>query len=96
MVRHGSGPDQHFQQARCAPSNRGCRWCGRQNGISAIVDPLGRIVATLPFNTEGVIDGDLPRALPPTFYATYGDYGVAGLIGLALLGLGFHYLRQRS
>jgi len=92
-----SGPEQHFQQARLRAIEQGLPLVrAANNGISAIVDPLGRIVATLPFNTQGVIDGVLPRALPPTFYATYGDYGVAGLIGLALLALCLHYLLQRS
>jgi apolipoprotein N-acyltransferase len=94
---NGSGPDQHFQQARLRAIEQGLPLVrAANNGISAIVDPLGRIVAALPFNSQGVIDGILPRALPTTFYATYGDYGVAGLIGLALFALCFHYLRQRS
>ena len=41
-------------------------------GISAIIDPYGRIVKSLPLGTEGVLDGDLPVALPPTFYARWG------------------------
>lgn len=92
-----AGPEQHFAQARLRAIEQGLPLVrAANNGISAIVDPLGRIVATLPFDTRGVIDGILPRALPPTVYATYGDYGVACLIGLALFALCLHYLRQRS
>ncbi len=92
-----SGPEQHFQQARLRAIEQGLPLVrAANNGISAIVDPLGRIVAMLPYNTQGVLDGNLPRALPPTFYAVYGDYGVAGLIGLGLLVLCLHYLLQRS
>ena len=38
-------------------------------GISAVVDPLGRVVKSLPLGTEGVLDAPLPRALRPTPYA---------------------------
>ena len=51
-------------------------------GISAIIDPYGRIIKSLPLGTEGVIDGDLPAALPPTLYA---NGGVWIPVGLALL-----------
>ena len=32
-------------------------------GISAVIDPLGRVVESLPLGTEGVLDAPLPRAL---------------------------------
>jgi apolipoprotein N-acyltransferase len=31
------------------------------SGISAIVDPYGRILAKLPLGVEGVLDGGLPQ-----------------------------------
>lgn len=37
-------------------------------------------------NRMGVVDGTLPQALPPTFYALHGDVLFAGLIVL-LVGL---------
>ena len=37
-------------------------------GISGVIDPLGRIITTLPLGGEGVIDAPLPRAIPPTPY----------------------------
>lgn len=86
-----SGPYQHFQQARLRAIEQGLPLVRAANtGISAIVDPLGRIIAALPLDTEGIIDGELPRALSPTFYARYGDWGVALMIGISLLFLGFH------
>ena len=91
-----SGPYQHFQQARIRAIEQGLPLVRVANtGISAIVDPLGRIVVSLPLDTEGVIDGELPRALPPTFYATYGDWVIAVMLGMALLVLGFHRVRAR-
>ena len=92
-----AGPYQHFQQARVRAIEQGLPLVRVANtGISAIVDPLGRIVESLPLDTEGVIDGTLPRALPPTFYATYGDDGVAAMLGLALLAAGLRYGRHRA
>ncbi len=56
-------------------------------GVSAIIDPMGRITAELGMNRAGALDGTLPQALPPTFYALHGDVLFAGLIVL-LAGLG--------
>jgi apolipoprotein N-acyltransferase len=38
-------------------------------GISAIIDPLGRITAMLGLDRLGVVDGDLPAAIAPTPYS---------------------------
>ncbi len=69
-----SGPYQHFQQARMRAIEQGLPLVRAANtGISAVVDPLGRVVKSLPLGTEGVLDGGLPRALVPTLYARIGD-----------------------
>jgi apolipoprotein N-acyltransferase len=49
-------------------------------GISAMIDPLGRVPAKLGLNKMGAIDTALPQALPATLYARIGD-----LVFLALL-----------
>jgi apolipoprotein N-acyltransferase len=41
-------------------------------GISAIVDPYGRIVRSLGLGERSVLDGNLPSALQPTLYARLG------------------------
>jgi apolipoprotein N-acyltransferase len=53
-------------------------------GVSAVIDPVGRILTSLPLGTEGVLDAALPRALPPTPYARWGDGPMALLIAMAL------------
>jgi apolipoprotein N-acyltransferase len=80
-----SGPYQHFQQARALAIAEGLPLVRAANtGISAVIDPLGRIVGSLPLGVEGVLDAGLPLPLEPTVYARYGD---AALIVFLLIGL---------
>ncbi|QFR34070.1 apolipoprotein N-acyltransferase [Ancylobacter sp. TS-1] len=68
------GPYQHFEQARLRAVEQGLPLIRvTNNGISAIVDPVGRIVGMLPLGVKGVLDGALPEPLPATLYATYGN-----------------------
>jgi apolipoprotein N-acyltransferase len=51
------GPYQHFQQARIRAVETGLPLIRAANsGVSAIIDPLGRIVEGIGFNHKGVID----------------------------------------
>lgn len=54
-------------------------------GVSAVIDPLGRIVARLGLGIEGVLDSSLPSAIPPTVYARVGDTPAAIIIIAAFL-----------
>ncbi|WP_170014672.1 apolipoprotein N-acyltransferase [Starkeya sp. ORNL1] len=68
------GPHQHFEQARLRAVEEGLPLVrATNNGISAIVDPVGRITGLLPLGVRGVLDGALPTALPATFYGTWGN-----------------------
>jgi len=68
------GPYQHFQQARVRAIEQGLPLVRAANtGISAVVDPLGRIISELPLGSEGVLDASLPRAIAPTLYVRGGD-----------------------
>jgi apolipoprotein N-acyltransferase len=81
-----AGPYQHFQQARVRAIEEGLPLVRAANtGISAVVDPLGRVIALLPLGIEGVLDAPLPQAIPPTTYARAGDGPLAVLAGLALV-----------
>jgi apolipoprotein N-acyltransferase len=82
-----SGPYQHFEQARLRAIEQGLPLVRAANtGISAVVDPLGRIVGSLPLGTEGLLDAPLPKAIAPTVYARFGDR-FAGLALAVALGL---------
>jgi apolipoprotein N-acyltransferase len=80
------GPYQHFQQAKIRAVEEGLPLVrAANNGISAVVDPLGRIVRQLPLATEGVLDSPLPRPAAPTVYARFGDSIAAMMLALFLL-----------
>ena len=72
-----SGPYQHFAQARLRAIEQGLPLVRAANtGISAVIDPVGRVVASLALGTEGLLDSGLPQAIAPTIYARFGN-GVA-------------------
>ena len=78
------GPYQHFQQARLRAIEQGLPLVRAANtGISAVVDPVGRIVDSLPLGTEGVLDASLPRPIAPTPYAQAGDIPAGLLLAIA-------------
>ena len=56
-------------------------------GISAVVDPLGRIINSLPLGSEGVIDSPLPRPISRPVYARVGDVPAAMMLAIALLAI---------
>ncbi|TAK46663.1 MAG: apolipoprotein N-acyltransferase [Xanthobacteraceae bacterium] len=86
------GPHQHLQQARLRAIEQGLPIVRAANtGISAVIDPVGRITAELGLGIEGVLDAALPSALPPTVYARAGDVPVA----LAMAALVVLVLRRR-
>jgi len=70
-----SGPYQHFQQARVRAIEEGLPLIRAANsGISAVIDPLGRVIAALPLGYDGLLDAALPRAAQITIYARVGDF----------------------
>ncbi|WAC28237.1 apolipoprotein N-acyltransferase [Ancylobacter sp. SL191] len=89
------GPYQHFEQARLRAVEQGLPLVrATNNGISAIVDPLGRTTGLLPLGVRGVLDGTLPTPIPATIYARHGNLIPLGvLICAALLALG---MRRRT
>jgi apolipoprotein N-acyltransferase len=81
-----TGPYQHLQQARLRAIEQGLPVVRAANtGISAVIDPMGRIVARLGLGVEGVLDSGLPAAIAPTVYARSGDIPTAMLVAAALI-----------
>lgn len=81
-----SGPHQHLAQARMRAVEQGLPLIRSANtGISAVIDPLGRVTAAIPLGEAGYADAALPAPLPPTVYARMGDLPVFLLLLCAVL-----------
>ena len=81
-----TGPYQHLQQARLRAIEQGLPVVRAANtGISAVIDPMGRIVARLGLGVEGVLDSSLPAAIAPTIYARSGDIPTAMMLAAGLI-----------
>jgi apolipoprotein N-acyltransferase len=87
-----SGPYQHFASARIRAVEEGLPMVRVANtGISAVVDPYGRLLGQLRLNQAGVLDSPLPQpARSVTLYARYGDrMGLFLIVVLAISALIF-------
>jgi apolipoprotein N-acyltransferase len=74
-----TGPYQHLAASRLRAVEEGLPLVRAANtGISAVIDPWGRILEALPLGRRGVIQRRLPAALnqPPPF-ARFGNLGFA-------------------
>ena len=88
-----SGPYQHLRQAMVRAIEQGLPLVRAANtGVSAVIDPVGRIVRSLPLGSEGVLDAQLPRRIEPPLYARSGDAGVFLTIAIAAIVL----IRRRT
>jgi apolipoprotein N-acyltransferase len=80
---NSTGPRQHLQQARLRAIEEGLPLLrAANNGISAIIDGKGRVLARLDLEQIGTIDATLPPALAPPPYARIGDLVLVPLLAL--------------
>ncbi len=88
------GPYQHLAQGRLRAIEQGLPMVRVANtGISALIDPRGRILGQIPLGEAGVRDLPLPAALSPTPYSRTGDWPVILAVLAALLALARHTRR---
>ena len=91
-----SGPYQHLAQARLRAIEQGLPLIRAANtGISAIIDPYGRMIGSLPLDTMGVLDGNLPQRIRPTIFARYHTV-IVPLLYLLLLLSAWIFSRLRT
>ena len=80
------GPPQHLAQARLRAAEEGLPVLrSTPTGISAVIDARGGLQASLGWRKAGVIDAELPTALPPTPFARAGNLLPLGLAFLLLI-----------
>ena len=95
-----SGPYQHLAITQARAIEEGIPVVRvANNGISAIIDPYGRLIQKLGLDVRGVLEGSLPRPLSvPTLYSQYGNTVFGLLYGgvLFLLMLGSCMMGRRS
>ena len=94
-----TGPYQHFHQVRVRAVEEGLPIIRvANNGISAVIDPLGRVRAELGLNVRGVADARLPVALKPTLYSRMGDMllGALCIVTIVLTSVKSKFRWRRS
>lgn len=90
------GPYQHLAQARLRAVETGLPLLRAANtGVSAAIDPLGRVTASLGLGLRGTLDVPLTPPLPPTPYWLYGDLPLVSLLLLSLIGLSIRRRRVK-
>ncbi|GFE63082.1 apolipoprotein N-acyltransferase [Litoreibacter roseus] len=83
-----SGPYQHLAQAMLRAVEQGLPLIRAANtGVSAVIDPVGRVIANTPLNREGYLDADLPNPNPVTFYSEWGDWPMRIVLLISLCGV---------
>ena len=88
-----TGPYQHLGIAKVRAAEEGLAIVRAANtGVSAVIDPYGRIISSLGLDKTGFLDAALPKPLAPTVYAFVGDTIFAALL-LALVGVGSFFYR---
>ncbi len=69
-----AGPRQHFDQAKLRAIEEGLPVVRAANrGVSAVIDPRGRVIARAPLEETGALDSALPAPLAQTLYARWRD-----------------------
>lgn len=91
------GPPQHLAQARLRAIEEGLPVIrSTSTGISAIIRNDGSVASSIPLDTAGAIDADLPPSGLPTLFSRWGHWLALTMAGLAILGAAFKRRRRRS
>jgi apolipoprotein N-acyltransferase len=91
-----TGPYQHVEAARLRALEQGVPLVRAANtGISAVVDPLGRVIRLIPLGVKGTITTPMPRSLLPGFYASH-PYIIINILAMVALGMQCYVWRRKS
>ena len=90
-----SGPWQHLGVLPLrAVENRVTIARAANTGVSAVIEPSGRVRRTLGLFERGVVEGHVQVRTRTTFYTRYGDVFAYVCLGLSLAGLGWAGIRR--
>ncbi len=83
---HSVGPLQHLQMAQVRAAENG-RYMLRStnNGVTAIIDPHGRIVASAPQFEQAIVRGEVHGMVGQTLFAQFGSLPLLIFCALILL-----------
>jgi apolipoprotein N-acyltransferase len=86
-----TGPLQHFERARLRAIETGLPIArAANNGVSGLIDPLGRVVDDISTSEPQFLDVFLPNPQPQTYFQIFKDIPVL-LMGVLLVGaMRFH------
>ena len=89
----GGAPRQHLNMARMRAVENN-RWLLRDTntGITAVIDPYGRVVAEAPRNQRVALQGNFALVESTTFYTRHGDWFPFLCAIITLAGLLLHYV----
>ena len=83
-----SGPYQHLAQARLRSIEQGLPLLRAANtGVSAVIDPLGRIVMHSELGQSTFLDSRVPMAVDAPPYARWGDLMLFALLAALAMTL---------
>lgn len=94
-----SGPYQHLLQARMRAVEQGLPLIRSANtGVSAVIDPYGRVLVSLPLGQSGFVDAKLPKPRKATFYSRTGDAPVFFLLLISAISISFgqSFIKRRN
>ena len=81
-----TGPRQHLHQARVRAVEEGLPLVrAANNGISAVIDPYGRVTHRIDLNVRGSVDAPLPATAARPPYGAFGDWAWLALAVLCAL-----------
>lgn len=84
---NSSGPYQHFEISRMRAVENGLPMIRvGNNGISGIIDPLGRVINSIELNRAQILDGFIPNKIgEETGFAAYGYVNLLLLMTIVLI-----------
>ena len=81
-----AGPKQHLTHVRYRTIESGLPMIRSTNkGYSVLVNPIGRVIESIPINELNFIEFKIPNRLDKTIYVKYGDWPVIILIALLFI-----------